>query len=207
MSATELARSSADLLPDLAEHLPVAPEAYAIAGRVGLVIVDEVNGFATVGAGNLAPPSPNAQVSGMVAETGALANKTNGTPKIPDELKGRKRAEEKIATDYGGNAARIVDLARSSVFYDDVSDLQTGVQEVRDSWNVVREKDRFEAPAGGYRDIMFNVDIGGHICELQLHLAAAALSGSCRGRSDRPDRAQPGDPARSRRERGYRSDL
>ena len=39
----------------------------------GLVIVDEINGFATVGGGNLAPPVPNAQVSKMVEETDRLA--------------------------------------------------------------------------------------------------------------------------------------
>ncbi len=43
--------------------------------RVGLVIVDEINGFATVGAGNLAPPTPNEQVSTMVSETDRLARK------------------------------------------------------------------------------------------------------------------------------------
>ena len=39
----------------------------------GLVIVDEINGFATVGGGNLAPPVPNAQVTKMVEETDRLA--------------------------------------------------------------------------------------------------------------------------------------
>ena len=39
----------------------------------GLIIVDEVNGFATVGAGNLAPQTPNEQVSVMVSETNRLA--------------------------------------------------------------------------------------------------------------------------------------
>ena len=39
----------------------------------GLVIVDEINGFATVGGGNLAPPVPNAQVTKMVEETNRLA--------------------------------------------------------------------------------------------------------------------------------------
>ena len=39
----------------------------------GLIIVDEVNGFATVGAGNLAPQTPNEQVSVMVSETDRLA--------------------------------------------------------------------------------------------------------------------------------------
>jgi nicotinamidase-related amidase len=73
MSVTKLARPSTEVLSDLAEHLPVALEAFWIAGRVGLVIVDEVNGFATVGAGNLAPPTPNEQVAGMVVETDTLA--------------------------------------------------------------------------------------------------------------------------------------
>jgi len=41
---------------------------------VGLVIVDEVNGFATVGAGYLAPPVENAQVARMVQETDRLAH-------------------------------------------------------------------------------------------------------------------------------------
>ena len=39
----------------------------------GLIIVDEVNGFATLGAGNLAPQTPNEQVSIMVSETDRLA--------------------------------------------------------------------------------------------------------------------------------------
>ncbi len=40
----------------------------------GLIIVDEVNGFATVGAGNLAPQTPNEQISTMVSETNRLAH-------------------------------------------------------------------------------------------------------------------------------------
>lgn len=46
--------------------------------RVGLIIVDEVNGFASVGAGNLAPPVPNEQVSVMVSETDRLARLFSG---------------------------------------------------------------------------------------------------------------------------------
>ncbi|MBE7637262.1 isochorismatase family protein [Sneathiella sp. P13V-1] len=41
--------------------------------KAGLVIVDEINGFATVGAGNLAPPVPNDQVTTMVSETDRIA--------------------------------------------------------------------------------------------------------------------------------------
>ncbi|MEX2647453.1 MAG: isochorismatase family protein [Alphaproteobacteria bacterium] len=63
-----------DLVARMREAMPVAPSAFDPSGqRTGLVVVDEVNGFATVGAGNLAPPVPNAQVSRMVEETDRLA--------------------------------------------------------------------------------------------------------------------------------------
>ena len=45
----------------------------AATGAAGLVIVDEVNGFATPGQGPLAPPGPDAQVARMVDETNRLA--------------------------------------------------------------------------------------------------------------------------------------
>jgi len=62
-----------------AARLPVAFETYDIAAQpTGLVIVDEVNGFATVGAGNLAPQSYNAQAHTMVAETDRLARRFLG---------------------------------------------------------------------------------------------------------------------------------
>ncbi len=45
------------------------------AKRSGLVIVDEVNGFAGVGCGPLAPPVPDPRVDGMVTETCELARR------------------------------------------------------------------------------------------------------------------------------------
>ena len=63
-----------NLTRELAAAMPVAPGNLVLGQeKTGLVIVDEVNGFATVGAGNLAPPAPNQQVSTMVAETDRLA--------------------------------------------------------------------------------------------------------------------------------------
>ncbi|WOK94536.1 hypothetical protein Cni_G03240 [Canna indica] len=41
--------------------------------KLGLVLVDIVNGFCTVGAGNLAPTKPNRQISTMVKEAARLA--------------------------------------------------------------------------------------------------------------------------------------
>ena len=63
-----------DLIDRLRQALPVALGDLALDGPgTGLVIVDEVVGFAGVGGGNLAPPVPNAQVARMVAETDRLA--------------------------------------------------------------------------------------------------------------------------------------
>ncbi|GKV02332.1 hypothetical protein SLEP1_g14785 [Rubroshorea leprosula] len=42
-------------------------------GLTGLVLVDIINGFCTVGAGNLAPKEPNRQISGMINESARLA--------------------------------------------------------------------------------------------------------------------------------------
>jgi nicotinamidase-related amidase len=67
---------TATVVQDLQAQLPVRLQPYALEGRTaGLVIVDEVNGFCTVGAGNLAPPAPDAQVARMVEETLGLARR------------------------------------------------------------------------------------------------------------------------------------
>lgn len=55
--------------------LPIAPVTVTLAEPTGLVIIDEVNGFATVGCGPLAPAAPNPQVDRMVAETDRLARR------------------------------------------------------------------------------------------------------------------------------------
>ncbi|KAF7127929.1 hypothetical protein RHSIM_Rhsim11G0142200 [Rhododendron simsii] len=41
--------------------------------KTGLVLVDIINGFCTVGAGNLAPREPNRQISEMITESARLA--------------------------------------------------------------------------------------------------------------------------------------
>lgn len=63
-----------DLSALLQAELPVTAVPYAApAAETGLVIVDEVNGFCTVGAGNLAPPAPDQRVADMVERTAGLA--------------------------------------------------------------------------------------------------------------------------------------
>lgn len=68
--------SESEMLQQMAEAMPLPKTALDLSADgqgYGLIIVDEVNGFATVGAGNLAPPVPNEQVATMVAETDRLA--------------------------------------------------------------------------------------------------------------------------------------
>ena len=65
-----------DALATVRRTFPVDFAAYAMpAGRTGLVIIDEVQGFASVGCGPLAPPAPNGQVTRMIAETDRLARR------------------------------------------------------------------------------------------------------------------------------------
>lgn len=57
-------------------QLPLHFDSFDPAARpTGLVIVDIVNGFATVGAGALAPPAPDGQVATMIDEADRLARR------------------------------------------------------------------------------------------------------------------------------------
>ncbi len=65
---------SGALLDLMRAELPVVAEPRTLPlAATGLVVVDEVNGFCTVGAGNLAPQAPNQQVATMIATTADLA--------------------------------------------------------------------------------------------------------------------------------------
>lgn len=67
---------SAAMLELLRTELPIEPTPCRLdLAATGLVVVDAVNGFCTVGAGNLAPAAPDAQVSAMVRATDAVARR------------------------------------------------------------------------------------------------------------------------------------
>ncbi len=54
--------------------LPIDPQPYVIADRsTGLIVVDVLNGFCTVGFGPLAPQEPDEQIATMVSESDRLA--------------------------------------------------------------------------------------------------------------------------------------
>uniref|UniRef100_A0A2P2J8D5 Putative isochorismatase family protein pncA n=1 Tax=Rhizophora mucronata TaxID=61149 RepID=A0A2P2J8D5_RHIMU len=68
----ETGRRTVDLLK---KELPVGQASLVLSGdvKIGLVVVDVVNGFCTVGAGNVAPKQPDKQISEMVEESARLA--------------------------------------------------------------------------------------------------------------------------------------
>ncbi|KAJ7946790.1 Nicotinamidase 1 [Quillaja saponaria] len=59
----------------LKNEIPLDQETLVLSedGVNGLVLVDIINGFCTVGSGNLAPREPNRQISGMIDESVTLA--------------------------------------------------------------------------------------------------------------------------------------
>jgi hypothetical protein len=103
--------------------------------------------------------------------TRLVSQKVGGEPLIPPSLKGRDRTQQKIEADYGGDASRITDLARSSIICENPQQIYKALGELKGQGNVVRVKDRFENPVNGYRDMLVNVEMSnGHIVEVQLHL-------------------------------------
>jgi len=107
----------------------------------------------------------------LARATRTVAESANGRPVLPG-LKGRERAAEKIASDYGGDASKVLDLARSSVVFDHADDVYRALDKLQEEFKVVRVKDRLTAPGpDGYRDVLVNLEMpNGHIVEMQLHL-------------------------------------
>lgn len=102
-----------------------------------------------------------------------IAGRLDGATAKVAPLKGRARAKEKAGTDYGGDTAGLVDIARASIVCKTADEVMEAWGFVNEEFNVVRVKNRFANPSSGYRDLMLNVELSsGHIAELQLHLKA-----------------------------------
>lgn len=103
--------------------------------------------------------------------TQKVASQLGGEALIPETLKARERAMEKIAADYGGEVSRITDLARSSVIFETEKQVLEALDILQHDMNVIRIKNRFQNPVNGYRDVLLNIQMpNGHIVEMQLHL-------------------------------------
>ena len=89
-------------------------------------------------------------------------------------LKGKKRAAEKVASDYGGDWSRLVDTVRCSLAVDSYDEIGPALDALRKGgMKLARQpKDRFSKPVPvGYRDMLLNVTLpNGIVGEVQLHV-------------------------------------
>ena len=86
------------------------------------------------------------------------------------------RAHEKLVVEYAGKAGQLLDVARVSVVCGSVAELRRVFGQLLKNKGVVRVKNRFAKPAGGYVDVLLNWTASkaarGHVCEIQLHAAS-----------------------------------
>ncbi len=78
---------------------------------------------------------------------------------------------------YEGNPLLVTDYCRVSLFVADIATLLALIEIVLSKYSsIVRRiklsklKSSHASLVGGYRDCKINVDIDGHICEIQVHL-------------------------------------
>ena len=88
-------------------------------------------------------------------------------------LKGMERAGAKVKNDYAGVASRLTDIVGGTLLFDTVEQVVAAYKTIIQDKAVYKAKNRFEKPTSdGYRDIMMVVNVGGHLCELQLNTHA-----------------------------------
>lgn len=83
------------------------------------------------------------------------------------------RAEQKVTTKYGGDWSRLTDVVRATVAVDTMDELDALIPKLAALGikPVSAPDDRFAQPLeSGYRDLNWNVEYGGHVGELQIHV-------------------------------------
>ena len=71
-------------------------------------------------------------------------------------MKNRKSAERKLKDELNGDVTQLRDVIRATVVFDDVADTRVAAADFIANNDVVRVKDRYLTPMGGYRDLMLN---------------------------------------------------
>jgi len=101
-----------------------------------------------------------------------IANLVNAEYKASD-LKGSNRAIEKIEFDYDGDPNKIKDILRSTIVVNNFQQAGVALKEVSGQYRVVDVRNlldpKINSLEGGYRDIKINVEIDGHIAEVQIN--------------------------------------
>jgi hypothetical protein len=78
---------------------------------------------------------------------------------------------------YGGDPLLVLDYCRASLFVKDIATLLALIEIVLSEYGQILRRIKLSSLksdhiplTGGYRDCKINIDIGGHICEIQVHL-------------------------------------
>ncbi|KAL9182168.1 hypothetical protein ACHAXT_012820 [Thalassiosira profunda] len=124
-----------------------------------------------------------------------LATMFNGTASIAP-IKGYERTTVKAQEKYCGDYSLLLDLARGMIVFENLPSLASALQHLKRAHDqqqlrIVRAKDRlsplFDASrfTNGYRDVLLNISFdGGHIVEIQLHIAEFLKIKNGRGHVD-----------------------
>jgi tetratricopeptide (TPR) repeat protein len=87
-------------------------------------------------------------------------------------LKSVERCNAKIIEEYDGDVSRVLDVIRASIICETEDQVAGVVAALLDLGIVARLKNRFASPLfTGIRDCLINVEVDGHICEVQVHLS------------------------------------
>ena len=104
--------------------------------------------------------------------------KERGANPIIAELKGRERAEQKVAAQYDGDASRLLDITRATLVFDtmdqiNLQQIEADLHTVSPGSRIIYVNDRFAHPASsGYRDMSLYIQMpNGHIVSLRIQLA------------------------------------
>jgi hypothetical protein len=103
-----------------------------------------------------------------------IASDLGGTYVGPG-LKGRPRAVEKAIDDYGGDPRGLRDLLRGTIEVGTPEQAQSAIATLQKNYEVLPSgfRNLFDPevkPADGYRDAKMNVNINGHMAEIQVNL-------------------------------------
>ena len=82
------------------------------------------------------------------------------------------RVKKKLVEKYAGNPNRVTDIARTSLVFKKLVALKAALDYLLDTHGAIIPvlKNRLRKPADGYVDVLVNVWVGDHLCEIQLHL-------------------------------------
>jgi len=107
------------------------------------------------------------------ALAGSLGMEEVGVGPVKEPIAAIRKAEKK----YGGDLLKVTDYCRALLVVRDFPSLLALLELARDSFGplITRVKmstlkQEHKAKPGGYRDCIINLELKGHICEIQIHL-------------------------------------